>query len=373
MNKKFISSEAKKETDLLRQITIIILSKDRASDLELVIQFWEQFSCPVIVLHDVINPLSRARKVENITYIPCQESLYKRLELIKSLVQTPYCMLANDDEIYLPNGLRNIIKYLDNNLAIDSAGGQVCAYTWVGKKLLGQYIYKHLLHHSILDLDLYSRVKLNFQIPNFMDLLAVYRTPKFLKIISHCSKFDGFTTPYMFEVMFTFFSSIYCQSIRVSNLYWVRNWHNNFHSSKDVWNRKVRWSNWYTEDTYSLERKNWIDKLALELEQNLNIENSYEHSTDFNSILTLFDFLVADLNKYEVKFFWLKAALKYLIRLLLPSKYLRWNIQNNLPWRRSHVMKSFDKNLLEMVALGVVVDLQDVQIFYEFSSKQRSK
>jgi len=371
VNKKLILSEIIEDTDLLSQVTIIILSKDRASDLEVVIDFWEQFSCPVIVLHETVSPLLRAKEVGNITYISCQESLFKRLELIKSLVKTPYSMLANDDEIYLPNGLRNIIKCLDDNPKIDSAGGQVCAYTWAGKKLLGHYIYKYLLNHSTLDLDCYLRIKSNFQIPNFMDLLSVYRTPKFLKIISHCSKFDGFTTPYMFEVMFTFFSSIYCQSIRVSDLYWVRNWHNNFHSSTDFWNRNVKWSNWYTENTYSLERKNWRDKLALELEQNLNVENSSKYFSDFSSILTLFNFLVVDLKENEGKIFKFRTTLKCLIRILLPSKYLRWNMQNYLPWRRSHVMKSFDKNLLEMVKLGVGVDLQDLQIFYEFSSKQR--
>jgi hypothetical protein len=279
-------------------------------------------------------------------------------------------MLANDDEIFLPNGLRNIIKFLNNNQEIDCAGGQVCAYTWVGKKILGQHIYKYLLNHSTLDSDCYFRIKSNFQIPNYMDLLAVYKTSKFLKITSHCSKFDCFTTPYMFEVMFTFFSSIYCKSIRMSILYWVRNWYNNMHTNKNDWNRNVKWSKWYTEQKYSLERENWRSKLILEIEQSFFNESSSKEFTNFNFIFMLFDLLAVDVEGYSVKFSRSNVILKYLIRYLLPSDYLRWRVQASLPWRNSHVMKPFDEILLEMVEQGIEVNLEDIQIFNEFSRKQ---
>ena len=240
-------------SEQLKKLTIVILSKDREKELSQVINYWSRTPCFIVIVHDTKNPLHSSTLGSNITYINSQDHILGRLALASNYISTPYAAICNDDEIFLIDPLIKFISYLELEKNIEAVGGQVFAYDWVGNRLLGNNIYSFLKNYSNTDEIAVNRIRTTLEIQNVMDLTLIYRSDQFKNIVDCCKNFSKFTTPFMYETMFALFSSYYCRSIRLKDIYWMRNWYTPFQHF-DTWNRKLTWGEWCKDQVFEIER-----------------------------------------------------------------------------------------------------------------------
>ena len=260
-------------SEQLKKLTIIILSKNREKELNQVINYWSKTPCFIVIVHDTKSPLNSSALGPNITYITSEDHILDRLALASNYVFTPYAGICNDDEIFLIDPLVKFISYLEVEKNIDAVGGQVFAYDWAGSRLLGNNIYTFLKSFSNVDEIAVNRIKNTLEIQNVMDLTLIYRSEKFKNIVDCCKHFSKFTTPFMYETMFAFFSSYYCRSIRLNDIYWMRNWFTPF-QQLDKWDRKLDWNNWCSDPKFELERAEWSEDFTEVLKNKTNLTDS---------------------------------------------------------------------------------------------------
>jgi hypothetical protein len=325
-----------------------------------VINFWAQTPCKIYVFHETDHAVSIPPHTNNIKYWPSKENFFARMAKIPDHITSPYAILANDDEIYLPGALTKIIQELDKNTDIGSIGGQVVSYTWAGKILLGLPLYKSLIGYSNLADSSVLRISKTFQSKNFMDLLSVHRSHIFFKIINNCSKFSNFSTPYMFEVMFSFFSSLNAKSVRINQLYWARNWHQKYQNDNLDWNRSLTWSHWYTDKKYSSEHKIWSDILS-----DLLLDEYHEifKADNINyEIYNIFNLLVVQNN----------ALTKYKIpEIRFLNDEIKWIILNKIPYLKDRIIPRFERSLAELFKMSVECNHKDLDVLFHFINEQK--
>jgi hypothetical protein len=345
---------------ILSKLDVFILSRNRKNSLQQVINFWSQTPCKIHVFHETDHALSIPTHIDNIKYWPSKENLFARMAKIQHHITSPYSVLANDDEIYLPEALSKIIQELDNNAEIGSIGGQVVSYTWVGKILLGLPLYKGLIGYSNLANSSVSRISKTFYNKNFMDLLSVHRSHIFLRIINNCSKFSNFSTPYMFEVMFSFFSSLNSKSTRINQLYWARNWHQKYQNDNFDWNRSLTWSEWYTNQKYLSERKIWCNTLSdLLLSEYHEIFQADNINFVINNIFNLLVVQNSATSKYRIP------------KISFLNNEKKWIIQNKIPYLKNRIIPRFEKSLAEMFKMSVDCNQKDLDTLFHFINEQK--
>lgn len=349
----------------LDKISIVILCKDRHKELKQVIDFWSRYQCSTIVLHDTDNPLTFSHYNSNITYINSQEPIVLRLKESTKYISTPYTIIGNDDEIYLIKSVIQLIDFLDYNPNFEAVGGQVIAYNWSGKTLLGCRIYPFLFNYSNNNDDPFNRIYKTLNYKNGMDLTLVYRSDEFKKIVNCVSYFSNYSTPLMYEMMFAFYSSFYCRSIRLNPVYWMRNWYTPFHNNSS-WDRNLTWQKWMENPKYVEEVKDWTDKFR-------NLTTSVTNLND-KQIETLIDNLLnwKDMgNATKFSFMFLNLTpLKKFIKSLIPS-YLIRRLKMSIPFTRKKIMPTFESIIEPSENLSKIHD-DDLVIFRKFVEDQKS-
>ena len=352
------------EQDNLKKISIIILCKDRHKELKQVIDFWSNYQCKTIILHDTDNPLSFSHYDSNLTYINSQESILSRLKESTKYISTPYTIIGNDDEIYLIKPLIKLIDFLDCNPNFEAVGGQVIAYDWSGKTLLGCRVYPFLWNYSNKNDYPFNRIYKTLNYKNGMDLTLVYRSEEFKKIVNCVSYFSNYSTPIMYEMMFAFYSSLYCRSKRLDSVYWMRNWYTPFHNNSS-WNRNLTWQKWMQNPKFAEEVKDWTNKFR-NLTTSVTNLNDKQIETLIDSLLNWED--IGSATKFPFTFLNLKP-LKKLVKLLIPS-YLIRRLKMSIPLMRKKIMPTFESIINSSENLSKIQD-EDLVVFRNFVEEQK--
>jgi hypothetical protein len=351
-------------SEQLKKLTIVILSKNRERELNQVINYWSRTPCFIVIVHDTKNPLNSSTLGPNITYINSQDHILDRLGLASNYIFTPYAAICNDDEIYLIDPLIRFISYLEVEKNIEAVGGQVFAYDWAGNRLLGNNIYSFLKNFSNKNEIAVDRIRTTLEIQNVMDLTLIYRSEQFKNIIDCCKHFSKFTTPFMYETMFAFFSSYYCRSIRFNDIYWMRNWFTPF-QQLDKWDRKLNWSNWCSDPKFEIERSEWSKEFTELLHNKTNLSDSNIKLF----IQFLFQWKATDTNKnfLKKKINW--KTLKKLIKLVLPNSLIR-TVKRNLIFADTKMMPDFD-SLISIQNNYAQISWIDLKNFKDFVYQQK--
>lgn len=359
--------------DQLDNLTVIILSKERSRLLGYTLSYWAKLPCKVIVVHDAQVSLEKYALGDRVKYILCNESILYRLGKAAFLVQTPYVVIANDDEIYLPSALRQIISHLESNPELDACGGQALAYTWAGSKLLALPIYPFLRNYSNTLDSSRERVSKTIKSKNWMDLLSVHRTSNFKRVVKEVMKFDGFSTPYMYEVMFSLFLSLFGKTLRLNLLYWGRNWFEPYHSDLNKWNREVTWKTWLIHEDFRLERIKWR-KILQDCLTEIKQKSTADSLEAVRWLEEEFNVAFGEQDELEVRnsgrFFNILRQILNLFNSNLVSLY-RWKAQSLLPRLRNRVMPRFEIGIERLRQSDTEIFDQDLKLFVSFINEQK--
>ena len=349
----------------LEKLTVVILSKDRNEELIQIINYWSKTPSNIVVIHDTQSPLKSHDFSPKVFYVTSNAHILERLEHALNFIFTPYTIICNDDEIFLINPLIKFINYLEREKNIEAVGGQVLAYNWAGNQLLATRIYPFLDDFTNVDPIPVNRVKHTFNVKNVMDLTLVYRSEQFRKIVNCTKNFSKFTTPFMYETMFAFFSSYYCRSIRLKDIYWMRNWYTPFQHF-DTWNRKLTWGEWCKDQVFEIERINW-KKMFISLLPN---ETNFSESQSGLLAEYLLEWKAIGVNDKNSKKVAIWISLKNFTKLIIPNYFLR-KAKRFIPYMSKNMMPDFeslihkDNNYCQIIS-------EDLELFLNFVNEQKS-
>ena len=352
------------DINLLEKLTVVIISKDRIKELEIVIDYWLNTPCKLVVIHDSKEHLDSSHFNKNFLYIRSHEHYLIRLSLAENFITTPYSVICNDDEIFLIDPLLKFINYLDSDKTIEAIGGQVMAYSWGGNKLLAEFVYPYLNSHSNDDKSPSNRIRNTFETKNVMDITLIYRSEKFKKIIACCKNFSEFTVPVMGEMMFALFSSYFCRSKRFEDIYWMRNWFTPFHNS-EKWDRRLTWNDWCHDSRFKQEVEKWNFKLELVLSNKTSLSNMQRKEV----IKFLLDWRPKGSDKLAKKKSIVCEPIRNVLKLVLPGSLI-WTLKKLFPLTRNHVMSDF-KTVMKQQNSAYKISLNDVDRFKLFVKRQK--
>jgi hypothetical protein len=288
-----------------------------------------------------------------------------RIATAENFITTPYSVICNDDEIFLVDPLLKFINFLDLDKNIEAVGGQVIAYSWAGDKLLASNVYPYLQNYLNKNKSSISRIKNTFEIKNVMDITLIYRSDEFKQIINCCKNFSGFTVPVMGEMMFAFFSSYYCRSVRLIDVYWMRNWFTPFHNYEN-WDRGLTWSDWCRDPKFQGEVRKWI----IDFELLLSNKTSISDIESKEIVEYLLNWKSNGRSKVLLK---KRTALNRILKALkklIPGSLI-WKLKRLFPFTRKHVMPDF-KTILKQQKSAYSISKDDVERFKLFATRQKS-
>ena len=348
----------------LEKLTVVILSKDRNEELNQLINYWSKTPSNIVVIHDTQFPLKSHNFSSKVFYVRSKAHILERLDLALNYIFTPYTIICNDDEIFLINPLIKFINYLEREKNIEAVGGQVLAYNWAGNQLLASKIYPFLNNFSNTDPIPVNRIKKTFDAKNVMDLTLVYRSEQFRKIVNCTKNFSKFTTPFMYETMFALFSSYYCRSIRLKDIYWMRNWYTPFQHF-DTWNRKLTWGEWCKDQVFEIERINW-KKMFISL---LTNETNFSESQSGLLAEYLLEWKAIGVNNKNSKKTIIWISIKNFTKLIIPNYFLR-KVKKFIPFMRKNMMLDFD-TLIHKDNNYCQISSEDLELFHNFTNQQK--
>jgi hypothetical protein len=348
----------------LKKLTVVILSKDRNDKLSQIINYWSKTPATIVIIHDAQVPLNSNSFSSNIFYVNSKEHIINRLNQALSYIFTPYTVISNDDEIILINPLIKFISYLEREKNIEAVGGQVLAYNWAGNQLLASKIYPFLSNFSNTDQIPINRIMATFNIKNVMDLTLVYRSEQFIDIVNCTRNFSKFTTPFMYETMFAFFSSYYCRSIRTKDIYWMRNWFTPYQHFGN-WDRKLTWKEWCSDQRYEKEKAEWRNEFILLLKNNTDFSDSQSES--LVEYLLQWEAIGTNISDSKKSIIWFNF--KNLIKLIIPDSLI-WKIKKFIPFMRKNTMQDFD-SLINLQNNYDQISRIDLENFIDFVNQQK--
>jgi hypothetical protein len=216
----------------------------------------------VVVVHRTTKPLSPNLIPEGVTYINCNESYAKRCEVASQNLVGDYCIVASDDEIYLPSALIMMAENLENDKTLFSVGGQSVAILSYGRKRYIQSIYKNMWGYKNLSLDTTNRVREHFfsnKEKSFNGAMyRMFRKSDSKSFLHFLSTLDNISTPYIYEVSSEIFCTINGPCLYLNEVFWLRNWIEP-QVQKSDWDRKLYFSKWYADPTYKPEKIKWLE------------------------------------------------------------------------------------------------------------------
>lgn len=304
-------------------LTVVILSRDRRSELQKTINYYGLNSISTIVLHKTQDPFKKSDLPKNCRYFSSQLSYAERCSLVPKLLDTPYAILATDDERYLPLSLQAMLLQLKKQKNHGSVGGINLAIAKYGWLCTATPTFTYLKNYKNYQDSFYARATLHFdQSKNGVRVGAMYRmyaANNFEKLMVSFSLCDDISTPYIFECIAEISSLSFGPIKYIPNLYWLRNWINQMASYTD-WNRGNSFTHWWMNPL----NQNRVMKLKNDLLSNLEIQPS---ELDYSIQLILRNRIESDSkNIKQAKKLVLNDNIKLIIRIFtglhnLPPKF----------------------------------------------------
>lgn len=240
-NKNFITN--------LDKVSIVIPTYSRPFYAMRAIEFWSAYSATVYILDGSGLPLSESflRKTDdNIKYIhSCGTSLNSRLKAVVNLINTEYVMLCSDDEFMPPSGIRKMVEFLDENMDFNSCCGRSVGFWKFGNKVALLPIKSQHKHHTLDQNDAQDRVFYHMDNFNVTTIYGLHRKMSFLYCLNNSMR-HNYSSPYVAETLFEFFSALYGKSKVLPELTWLRSFENEPINSSSF-NRKINISTWFDQ------------------------------------------------------------------------------------------------------------------------------
>ena len=261
----------------LSDITVVILSKDRKSELLGSLRYWDEIGVSFLVLHDTDDPLKYVSKNIKSKYFVLKANYGVRCGAAYQKLVTKYGILCADDEIFLPSALSRMCEMLDKNQDIQSVGGQAIALGKYGPIITATQVYSNMVHYENKFESPELRLKFHFnplsdyKIGGMYRLMRIETLKNILKVFSEIATIS---TPYIYEITGEILVTAIGKSLYIKEVFWIRNWVNESIVGKQ-WNRKLYFYQWFESKEFDFERQAWTSSLTKcfrELNHDINLQ-----------------------------------------------------------------------------------------------------
>ncbi len=237
------------------EITVLILSYNRITQLSNVIEYYLSFGFHVNVAFDAENPIITQH--ERLQTFYDRGSFAKRSALLSKSVHTRYSILVTDDDIFLGGAILRL-KDLLVTTEIDSVFGQVLG-SWHrgGKHQVSPAYSAFEIYQNTSDIP-FERVSLQFTTPGIIPISMYRLSYSFIttRLLEFFSRLDFVSTPYIFEISAEILMNYLGTSTRANEVYWVRNWEEASISDSE-WDRSISFQEWLSLEQFQDERDEW--------------------------------------------------------------------------------------------------------------------
>ncbi len=184
-------SESQKKS--LEKITILVTVRERCKHLRRALDYYSHFPLKIIVMDSSTTPCKIREFEKGVQRIHFPETFFADA-LISSFkhVKTPYCIIASDDDFFIPSVLADAVIYLEENSAYQCVHGHVGRFV-NGKKLELSSAYAHIANGSITDDSPVQRILsyLRNYVTNFH---AVHRTNRLVQTFIETIDLKNYST-----------------------------------------------------------------------------------------------------------------------------------------------------------------------------------
>lgn len=193
----------------LKLVSVIIPAHNRPEKLRRLLHYYLETNIPIIVTDSSVNVFPYLDEFPGLNYFhfPQAEFLIK-IQKILPLIHTKYVVYCADDDFIVPQGIEQVISFLDSNPDYDSAQGHYLSYE-VKKKRIEFYPgyirnFEKDTHQNTPSERLMELKKLYASL-----LYSVVRSTTFIEMYQQCFKEDGkplFSNLFLAEIYFNLFS-----------------------------------------------------------------------------------------------------------------------------------------------------------------------
>ena len=295
--------------DLLSRLTIVIPSYNRQQYLYRQIRFWND--CPVkLIIVDgsqvslqISTPLPK-----NISYYHDPRTIEERFKFAASIVETEYCALLSDDELFLKSALVSCIQFLEKTPEYGAAKFVPLGFKRVLGALVGYESYLDIRSNNSLNADAPEMRMRKHMSPYVMTTLwAVMRREVFLKTLSAMGADKPFKSAAVGEVQTSLLAAHLGKCKILDILGWLRSYEN-----ENIW-----WSfggesfaSWYKNPENSHEVNRFILNMQAQLPD-------FQRASFKSAVLDSLNEYVSDTEKLN------RSGLKRGILKFLPRLYIK--------------------------------------------------
>jgi hypothetical protein len=254
-----------------KEITVVILSRGRESQLQRSVEYWNQTQLQVLILHNTFSPLPTNLFESNVAYVVSTTDFASRSNIASGMIHTKYAVLCSDDELLLPFALGRMGQYLEDHEEVLSIGGRTLALGKLGSKTTATFVYRNMLGYSNLEKSVHERLlhhtkdQQDYKSGSMYRLMCSSLMSEMLKTFSQLS---NVSTPYIYEVTGEIIVNGKGRGVYLEELYWIRNWVNE-QVEHTNWNRKLYFHQWWGNDYYRNECNHWKKLMQVTLGDSL--------------------------------------------------------------------------------------------------------
>lgn len=206
----------------LNKLTIFILTKDRHNFLIKTLDFWSNYKINLIVLDGSKKKLNLQNSNLLEYYHIKNSSPYKRILMGLKKLKTKYVLFSGDDEIFIPEVLKNGINFLEKNKSYLSYIGQTLTFD----KFINIFFFK-ISYFKKYSLSTNSRIKRSSKLSknyNIYFFYAINRANYFKKNMKKSIKFEKVKNlKSLCEYTFEYLMSMNGKCKVVKKIHWIRN------------------------------------------------------------------------------------------------------------------------------------------------------
>jgi glycosyltransferase domain-containing protein len=169
--------------------TVVIPEHNRPLHLKRLLDFYLKYDIHIIVSDSTESEFSFLKDYEEkITYRHYPEMpLAEKINAIGHLITTPFVFMCANDDFIIPETVRKIVSFLEDNNEYDSGQGIYVKFDPLQAEIKPQLIYENMLNEKLDETK--SRDRLSHLMGNYFQFYyAVFRTELFTKIYASVIK-----------------------------------------------------------------------------------------------------------------------------------------------------------------------------------------
>lgn len=220
----------------LSAITLVIPTYNRQQFALRAMRYWSEYPVKLHVWDGTAEPVPAAVLSElgaNVSYYHRPVGFYQRLQEAVTQIDTPFCILAGDDEFYLPSGLERAIDELERDKELIACAGQAVGFWRQAGQLRCRRLYPEFAGRCLVVEDRVARMHDHMTRYTPSTIYAVARTSAWKQVMTLMLEKE-FPVYALGELQFEMAMAFLGKSRNLDTLFWFRSLENEGTRGTDI-------------------------------------------------------------------------------------------------------------------------------------------